>query len=158
MGASVAVTPEVTLGFAPWTLLVTLKVTVQLLEAGIVIPEKLSAVAPATNVAGVVPTQVPPTAPPVALILTSVSVNDPFVRGIALLFASVRVTTEFPPAGIVVGLNAFEIVAETVGSPGPGDQVPLFVTPAGGVGQSPASLSCVRTVWSTAGENAVDIV
>jgi hypothetical protein len=48
-------------------LLVTLKITVQLLLAGIVIPVKLSAVAPAARVFGVVPAQVPVTAPPRAL-------------------------------------------------------------------------------------------
>jgi hypothetical protein len=48
-------------------LLVTLKITVQLLLAGIVIPVKLSAVAPAPRLFGVVPAQVPVTAPPTAL-------------------------------------------------------------------------------------------
>jgi hypothetical protein len=66
-GVCVVVTPEVVLGFAPAVLLVTLKTTVQLLLAGIVIPVKLRAVAPAVRVFGVVPTQVPVTAPPTAL-------------------------------------------------------------------------------------------
>jgi len=74
------VTPEVVLGFPATLLLVTLNVTVQLLLAGMVIPVKLRAVAPALSVLGVVPVQVPPTAPPTALMLTSVSVNAPPVR------------------------------------------------------------------------------
>jgi hypothetical protein len=97
-------------------LLVTLKITVQLPFAGIAIPVKLSAVAPAGRVFGVVPTQVPPTAPPSALMLTSVSVNAPPVSAEALLLASVKVTTEFPADAIVAGLNALAIVGalETV--------------------------------------------
>src|SRR5260370_33990367 len=96
-GVWVVVTPDVALGFPPCVLLVTLKVTVQLLLAGIVIPVKLRAVAPAPRVDGVVPTQGPPTAPPTALMLDSVSVNAPPVRLEALLFDNVRVTRELPP-------------------------------------------------------------
>src|SRR5258708_1938737 len=96
-GVSVVVTPDVVLGFAPTALLVTLKVTVQLLLAGIVMPVKLRAVAPALSVDGVVPVQVPPTAPPTALMLDSVSVNAPPVRMEALLFDTVRAATELPP-------------------------------------------------------------
>ena len=62
-GVSVAVTPEVVFGYTPIVLLVTEKTTVQLPFAGIVIPEKASAVDPAPNVLGVVPAQVPVTAP-----------------------------------------------------------------------------------------------
>ena len=76
-------------------LLVTLKVTVQLLLAGIVIPEKLSAVWPAVKM--VVAAHVPPTAPPTAVMLASVSVNVAPVKLDALLFAMVRVTVEVPP-------------------------------------------------------------
>jgi hypothetical protein len=96
-GVCVVVTPEVVLGLLPGVLLVTLKVTVQLPLAGIVMPEKLRAVAPATREFGAVPTQVPPTAPPAALIFESVSVNAAPVRLGALLFDSVRVTSELPP-------------------------------------------------------------
>ena len=96
-GVCVVVTPDVAFGFPPTVLLVTLNVTVQLLLAGIVIPVKLRAVAPAPKEAGVVPTQVPPTAPPTALMLVRVSVNAPPVRMEALLFVNVRVTTELPP-------------------------------------------------------------
>jgi hypothetical protein len=78
-------------------LLVTLKTTVQLLLAGIVIPVKLRAVPPAPRVFGVVPTQVPVTAPPTALILARVSLNAPPVRADVLLFDRVNVTAEFPP-------------------------------------------------------------
>jgi hypothetical protein len=77
--------------------LVTLNVTVQLLLAGMVIPVKLRTVAPALNVDGVVPTQVPPTAPPTALIFDNVSVNAPPVIAVALLLAKVRVIVEAPP-------------------------------------------------------------
>jgi hypothetical protein len=87
----------VVLGSDPVVLLVTANVTVQLLLAGIVIPLKLSAVAPAVNELGVVPTQVPPTAPPTALIFESVSVNAPPVSAELLLFDSVSVTVDEPP-------------------------------------------------------------
>jgi hypothetical protein len=110
VGVCVVVTPEVVLGFPPTVLLVTLKTTVQLLLAGIAIPLKLSAVAPAASVFGVVPTQVPPTAPPTALMFASVSVNAPPLRADALPFASINVTTELPPDAIAAGLNAFAMV------------------------------------------------
>jgi hypothetical protein len=154
-GVCVVVTPEVVLGFMPKVLLVTLKVTVQLLEAGIPIPVKLRAVAPATNVAD--PRQVPPTGPPTALMLTSVSVNAPPVRAEALLFVRVRITTEVPPDGIVVGRNAFVIVgAVRTGAP---THVPgLFAMPRGAARHNPPSLSCVSTVWSRGGGFVVDSV
>jgi hypothetical protein len=91
------VTPEVVFGSAPTVVLVTLKVTVQLLLAGTVIPEKLSAVALAASVFGVISAQVPPTAPPAALMFASVSVNATLFKSTALLFASVRVTREVKP-------------------------------------------------------------
>ena len=97
VGVCVVVTPDVVLLLPPTVLLVTLNVTVQLLLAGIVIPVKLSAVAPAIKEEGVVPAQVPPTAPPAALMLASVSVNAPPVSAEPLLLDSVRVTTELPP-------------------------------------------------------------
>src|SRR5260370_1322553 len=96
-GVWVVVTPEVVLGFPPTVVLVTLKVAVQLLLAGIVIPLKLRAVAPGLRVPGVVPVQVPPTPPPTALLLARGSVNAPAVRLDALLFDNVRVTRELPP-------------------------------------------------------------
>src|SRR5260370_287388 len=105
-GVCVVVTPDVVLGFPPTVLLVTLKVTVQLPLAGIVIPVKLSAVALALRVLGVVPAQVRPTAPPTALMLTSESVNAPPVRLEPLLFDNVRVARELPPDRMLVGLNA----------------------------------------------------
>jgi hypothetical protein len=95
---------------APAVLLVILKITVQLLLAGIVIPVKLSAVAPAARVFGVVPAQVPVTAPPRALMFVNVSVNAPPVSADALLFESVSVTAELPPDGMVTGLNALAMV------------------------------------------------
>ena len=71
--------------------------TVQLLLAGMLMPVKLSEVAPADNVLGVVPVHVPPTAPPAALIFTRVSVNAPPVRAVALLLVMVTVTVDVPP-------------------------------------------------------------
>jgi hypothetical protein len=97
VGVSVVATPEVVFGFEPTVLLLTSKITVQLPLAGIVIPLKLSAVAFATSVFGVVPTQVPVTLPPVALILTSESVNEALFNADALLLLNVRVTVELPP-------------------------------------------------------------
>src|SRR5260370_885260 len=93
-GVCVVVTPDVVLGFPPTVLLVTLKVTVQLLLAGIVIPLKLRAVAPGLRVAGVVPVQVPVPDPPTALMLLKVSVNAPLVRLEGLLLARVNVATD----------------------------------------------------------------
>src|ERR1035438_7838926 len=109
VGVCVVVTPDVVLLLPPTVLLVTLNVTVQLPD-GIVIPVKLSAVAPALKEEGVVPAQVPPTAPPTALMLASVSVNAPAVRAEALLLDRVSVTTELPPDAIEVGLNPLAMV------------------------------------------------
>ena len=97
VGVCVVVTPDVVLFCAPTVLLVTLKVTVQLPDAGILIPLKLREVVPPVNVPGVVPVQVPPTAPATALIPASVSVKAPPVRAVALLLLKVRVTTDVPP-------------------------------------------------------------
>src|ERR1035438_8425519 len=93
-----------------------------------VIPVKLRAVAPALRVEGVVPTQVPPTAPPTALIFDNVSVNAPPVKAEVLPFFKVSVTVEEPPDGIDVGLNAFAMV----GKPTPSVAV-LLAAPAVGV-------------------------
>jgi hypothetical protein len=103
------VTPDAVLELFPGWLLVTLKTTVQLPLAGIAIPLKLSAVCPTVNEDGVVPEQVPPTAPPAALIFTSVSVKEPPPSADALPLVSVRVTTELPPDAIEAGLKPFEI-------------------------------------------------
>src|ERR1700683_3311593 len=110
VGVWVVVTPVVLLGLDATLLLVTLKVTVQLAADGMVIPLKLRAVAPAVNELGVVPAQVPPTAPPTALMFTSVSLNAPPVRPEVLVLVRVRVTTDVPPDTMDVGLNALEIV------------------------------------------------
>ena len=89
----------------------TLKITVQLPLAGIVMLLKFKAVAPAVSGFGVVPTQVPVTLPPAALMLVSVSVNAPPVSAVdALLLVSVRVTVDTPPDGMLVGLKALEMV------------------------------------------------
>jgi hypothetical protein len=97
VGVSAVVTPDVAFGCEPTVLLVTAKVTVQFPLAGIVIPLKLSAVAPAPRVFVFAPRQVPAAAPPTALILASVSVNEALVRSAALLLLRVRVTVELPP-------------------------------------------------------------
>jgi len=98
VGVCVVVTPEVVFGCTPPVLLLTAKVTVQLPLAGIVIPLKLKLVAPALSVFGVVPTQVPPTAPPTALIFVSMSVNEALVSVVTvLLLLKVRVTVVVPP-------------------------------------------------------------
>jgi hypothetical protein len=77
--------------------LVTLKMMVQLLFAGMEILEKLSDVAPPVKEAGRAP-QVPVTEPPNALMLVSVSETAPPLRGVeALPFEIVNVTTEDPP-------------------------------------------------------------
>lgn len=84
---------------------------------GIVIPLKLKAVAPGERVFGVVPMQVPPTAPPTALIFVNVSVNEALVKSpVVFVFDKVSVTVEVPPVRIIDGLNALAIVggAKTV--------------------------------------------
>ena len=109
--ASLLDTPDAVFVNAPGTVLVTVNVTVQLAPAGIVMPEKLRFVAPALKAAGVVPVQLPPTVPPAALMLTSVSVNAAPVRLMPELGAvSVSVTTEVPPEGMALGLNALPMV------------------------------------------------
>jgi hypothetical protein len=131
----VVVTPEVVFVWVPIVGLVTVKVTVQLPRAGIVIPEKLSAVAPPPIAAGVVPAQVPPTTPPKALMFTRVSVKEPPVRAALLLLLSVKVTTEFAPGRIALGLNAlamvgrFPTVSVAVLLAVPGTGVCVVVTP-----------------------------
>ena len=93
----VVVTPEVVLFCVPTVLLVTLKVTVQLPLAGMVIPVKLRAVWPAARFAGAVPLQVPPTVPPAALMFVRVSLKAPPVSDVALPFDNVSVMVELPP-------------------------------------------------------------
>ena len=111
VGVCAVVTPEVVFVLPPTELLVTLKITVQFPFAGIVIALKFKAVAPAAKLFGVVPTQVPVTAPPAALILVSVSVNEAFVNaGAAFGLVKVSVTVDVPPTGIEVGENALAMV------------------------------------------------
>jgi hypothetical protein len=98
VGVCVVVTPDVVFGCTPGVLLVTAKVTVQLLLAGIMMPVKLNAVVPATSVFGVVPTHVPPTAPPTALIFVSVSVKAPPDSVEAFELLKVNVTVELLPS------------------------------------------------------------
>ena len=94
----VVVTPDVVFGCTPGVLLVTTKVTVQLLLAGTVMPLKASAVAPAPSTFELAPVQVPPAAPPTALMLARVSLNEaPVNMVLALLLVNVSVTVEVPP-------------------------------------------------------------
>src|SRR5260370_609878 len=96
-GVCVVVTPDVVLGFPPTVLLVTLKVTVQLLLAGIVIPLKLRAVAPGLRVAGVVPVQVPPPAPPTAFFFNDTATTEIYALSLHDALPILRVATELPP-------------------------------------------------------------
>jgi hypothetical protein len=98
VGVCVVVTPEVVLFCEPGVLLVTLNVTVQLLLAGMLIPLKLSEVAPADKLVGLVPVQLPPTLPPAAVMLLSASVNVAPDSAVALLLDRVSVTVDVPPA------------------------------------------------------------
>ena len=107
-------------------LLVTLKVTVQLPLAGMVIPVKLRAVWPVVRVDGDVPLQVPPTALPAALMLVRVSLKAPPVSAVGLPFDRVKVTAELPPDCIVVGLNALAMV----GAPSTVSVAVLLAAPA----------------------------
>jgi len=128
VGVCVVVTPELVLFCTPMVLLVTLKVNVQLPLAGMAIPVKLRATDPALNWEGVVPAQLPPTAPD-ALMWTNVSVNAPPVNCEALLLDRVRVTTEVPPAKIDVGLNAFEMAGKAkIVNVAPAEVPPVAVT------------------------------
>ena len=114
VGVCVVVRPEVWLVFVPGVSLVTANVTVQLPLAGMVMPLKLNAVAPALSMLGVVPTQVPPTAPPTAVRLVRVSVKDAPVNGMVCVFVSVSVTVELSPLVMLVGLNALLMVGSPV--------------------------------------------
>src|SRR5260370_613871 len=130
-GVCVLVTPHVVFGFPPTVLLVTLKVTVQLLLAGIVIPVKLRAVAPAIKEEGVVPVQVPPTAPPTALMLDRVSVNATPVRMEALLFDNVRFFFNDPATSETFALSLH--VALRIGEASTVRVAVLLAEPADGV-------------------------
>ncbi len=128
-GVCVVVTPEVVFGLVPCVLLVTAKVTVQEPLAGIVMPLKLKAVAPAPSTFEDAPVQVPPAAPPTALILVSMSVKLALVRLLAFGFISVSVTVELPPGAIELGLKALLIA----GAPNTVRLAVLLAAPALGV-------------------------
>src|ERR1700733_1171838 len=132
VGVCVVVRPEVVFGRVPTIVVVTLKFTVQLLLAGMVIPVKLRAVWPGDKTDGVVPAQVPPTIPPKALIFTSVSVNAPPVSANELLLDSVKVARELAPCGIEVGLNVLAIVGDVLA-----DVLTMVTSAAGSLGEPP---------------------
>ena len=142
----VVVTPDDWLDWTPAVVLVTLKITVQLLLAGIAIPVNVRAVAPAVKEDGLA-AQVPVTLPPAALMLASVSVNVPPLSAMPLLLDIVKVKVEVAPAGMVVGLNASEMVGKlsavtvrlTEAAAVPAAGVCVVVTPE-------AALGCVPTV------------
>jgi hypothetical protein len=108
-GVSAVVTPEVVFGCSPAVALVTGKLTAQLELAGIVMPLKLKFVAPADKFAGVIPAQLPPVAPPTAVIFVKTSVNEAFVRLTGLLLLKVSVTVDCPPEAIETGENDLPI-------------------------------------------------
>ena len=92
-GVCVVTTPDVEFGHTPALLLVTANVIVQLPLAGMLIPLKLNAVAPAPSTFDPAPVQLPPAAPPTALMLASVSLNAAPVSAVAvLLLLKVSVT------------------------------------------------------------------
>lgn len=87
-------------------------VTVQFPFSGIVRLLKLNDVAPAAKTFVDTPAQVPPAAPPTAVIFESVSVNDaPVSVPTVLPFDKVSVTTDCPPTAIDAGAKALAIVA-----------------------------------------------
>ena len=94
--------------------LVTAKTHRAAARAGTVMPLKLRFTAPAAKAFGVVTVQVPVTAPPAALILVSISVNEAFVCGLAPVFVKVSVTVEEPLTLIEVGENDLEMVGASV--------------------------------------------
>ena len=103
--------PLVVLGLTPGVLLVTLTITVQLPEAGMVNPLKLSAACPAENKLLPAPAQVPVAAPGVAtLMLTRLSVNVLLVIGLTLLLVSVNVSVVLPPEAMGLVPKALAMV------------------------------------------------
>ena len=97
VGVCVVVTPLVELGLPATLLLVTVNVTVQLLEAGILNPVKLIEVCPAVSDVGVVPVQVPPTVPATALMFTNVSDNAPPDNAVLLVLLVSGSRGKYPP-------------------------------------------------------------
>src|SRR4051794_32530117 len=94
-------------------LLSTDTVTVQLLLAFTVMPEKLSVVAAAVNEFDAAPVQVPPAAAVAAIcMLLRVSVKATPVNAEALELVSVNVTVDAPPRMTVPGLKLFEMVGD----------------------------------------------
>ena len=102
--------------------------------AGIVMPVKFFTPGPAVTLFELAPVQVPPAAPPTALIFVSVSEKNALVCGVALELVSVMITCEVPFSWIVAGLNCLLMVfVLTVRFatllPGPAPVVSLVVTP-----------------------------
>jgi hypothetical protein len=95
----VVVTPDAVLTCGPVVLLVTFTIMVQPV-VGILIPEKLRLLVAVAMVLGVVPLQVPPIVPTVAMMLPSASVKAPPDMAEALLLVNEKVRVVVPPAGI----------------------------------------------------------
>ena len=103
------------MGFTPSVLDVTSTVTVQFPLAGIVIPLKLSEVAPFAKLFPLAPVHVPPAfCAPLMDILASVSVKLAPVSAPAFGLVNVNVIVEVLPDWIAAGLNAFAIVGALI--------------------------------------------
>ena len=113
VGVCVVVTPLEVLGWAPYTLLVTCTVTVQLVLAASVGAFKSSAVAPTVKAGElVVPVQVPPIVVDATVISTSVSVKRALLSAVGLGLVSVKLNVLICPVPMLLGLKAFAIVGE----------------------------------------------
>ncbi len=113
-GASLLVSGEVVLSWAPGTMLDTTTVSVQDPFAGTVSPVKASAVWPSVTLLPAAPAQVPPAAPATLTdMLLSVSPKAPPVSATPSVLASVKVIVELAPAAIVPGAKALEIAGAT---------------------------------------------
>ena len=101
------------MGFTPSVLDVTSTVTVQFPLAGIVIPLKLSEVAPFAKLFPLDPVHVPPAfCAPLMDILASVSVKLAPVIALVFGLVNVNVIVEVAPDAIELGENALAIVGD----------------------------------------------
>ena len=111
VGVWVVVTPFVVLELAPMFVLVTLRVTVQVPEAGRVSPVRVRAAWPLVKELPEAPPQVPPAVwAPETLMLVSVSVKVALESAMALVaLFRVKVMVETPPGPMVAGEKALTI-------------------------------------------------
>jgi hypothetical protein len=109
VGVTLVVTPEVAFVCAPTTLPRTANCTIQLPFDGKATPLIFTFVAPAGRLIGASNAQLPLTAPPAVTRFVNVSLNAATMpNGLGLVI--VAVTTDVPPAVIIIGLNALAIV------------------------------------------------